>query len=607
MPTILGIVNKGPKEKNLADLKRMQASVLDEPSYSHGTYAHEPLGLYVGWATHPASFSDCMPIYNQARDIVMFFLGENFGADRSIEKLKVKGHEVEQTNARYLVHLYEETGEKFLTQLNGIFSGLVVDLRENKILLFIDRFGLQRIYVYESKNSLVFSSKARAITEIRPTCRQIDYKSLGEFFSCRCVLENRSLFSNIGLLPGGSVWTFLPGGQIQKRHYFTPDHWENQTTLDRNQFYREFKELFPQIAAQYINAQEKVALSLTGGLDTRMILAALELAPGQLPCYTHGGMYNESFDVKIARKVAHVCRQPHQVIEVGNKYITEFHNLARKTVQITDGNLNVIESVGLYTNQITKKSADIRLTGNYGSEILRTLVMFKPSMPNAALFDPEFFIKIKAAKQTYLSQRQGNPVTFIAFRQVPWFHYKRFALEQSQITQRSPFLDNRLVKLVYRAPLDAIRSTEIPLRFVSELDPILGQIRTDRGVGNNSSSLMSLGIRAYYEFLFKMDYYFNHGMPQWLAKSYGVFAPLHVERFFLGRHKYNHFRVWFRDQLAEYVKDILLDHRAVSRPYLNGGHLETMINGHLSGNHNYTNEISMLLTIELLHRCFLDS
>ena len=337
-----------------------------------------------------------------------------------------------------------------------------------------------------------------------------------------------------------------------------------------------------------------------------MILAALELSPGQLPCYTHGGMFNESFDVKIARKIARICRQPHQVIDVDNKYLNDFNNLARKTVQITDGNLDVIESVGLYTSQIIKKYADIRLTGNYGSEILRSHVMFKPSMPHAALFEPEFLKKIQAAKQTYLSHRQMHPLTFIAFRQVPWYHYNRFALEQSQITQRSPFLDNRLVKLVYRAPLDAIRSTEIPLRFVTEMHPVLGQIRTDRGVGQNNNSLISLGIRAHYEFLFKMDYYFNHGMPQWLAKSYGVFAPLHLERYFLGRHKYNHFRVWFREQLAEYVKEILLDPRAVSRPYLNGNHLESMVTGHLRGSHNYTNAIGLLLTTELLHRCFLD-
>jgi len=420
------------------------------------------------------------------------------------------------------------------------------------------------------------------------------------------VLENRSLFSNIGLLPGGSVWSLVPGGQIQKRFYFTPDQWENQEPLDQNQFYEKFKELFPQIAAHYLNPQEKVALSLTGGLDTRMILAALELSPGQLPSYTHGGMFNESFDVKISRKVARVCRQPHQVIDVGTKYLEDFHNLARKTVQITDGHLDVTESVGLYTSQIIKKHAKIRLSGNYGSEILRSHVMFKHSMPHAALFEPEFLKIIQAAKQTYFSQRQVHPLTFIAFRQVPWYHYNRFALEQSQIIQRSPFLDNQLVKLVYRAPQDAMNSTEIPLRFITEMHPALGQIRTDRGVGNNDGLLKALGVRAYYEFLFKMDYYFNHGMPQWLAKSYGVLEPLHLERFFLGRHKYNHFRVWFRDQLAEYIKDILLDRRAASRSYLKGEQLESIVTGHLRGRHNYAQEISLLLTTELLHRCFLD-
>jgi asparagine synthase (glutamine-hydrolysing) len=606
MPSIVGIINAGPREKSLADLKLMHSSVLDETSYSHGTYVDESLGVYVGWATHPTSFSDCMPIYNQTNDIVMFFLGENFGVDSSIENLKAKGYKVDKTNARYLVHLYEEMGEQFLTELNGIFSGLIVDLKKNKILLFIDRYGLQRIYIHESPGSLLFASKARAITEIKSKCRQLDYRSLGEFFSCRCVLENRSLFENIRILPGGSAWSILPSGKIEKHYYFTPDRWENQEPLDQEGFFSELKDLFPKIVKKYLNKQDKAMLSATGGLDTRMILAAMELSPGRLPCYTHGGMYNESFDVKIARNIARICHQPHQVIEVGNKYLSEFHNLARETVQITDGNLDVIQSVGLYTNRIIKKLTNIRLTGNYGSEILRNHVMFKHSMPHSPLFDPEFFKKIKAAKQTYFAQRQTHPVTFIAFKQVPWYHYNRFALEQSQITQRSPYLDNQLVKLVYRAPLDSLRSAESQLRFIDEMHSSLGQIRTDRGVHKNDGKLKSLCTHAYYEFLFKMDYYFNYGMPKWIAKPYSFFAFLHMERIFLGRHKYNHFRIWFQDQLADYVKEILLDPGSASRPYLNGTNLESIVMGHLSGSHNYTNEIGMLLTIEMLHRCFID-
>ncbi len=45
-------------------------------------------------------------------------------------------------------------------------------------------------------------------------------------------------------------------------------------------------------------------MSLTGGLDTRMIMAWHKAAPGSLPCYTFGGKYRECRDVIVARQVA---------------------------------------------------------------------------------------------------------------------------------------------------------------------------------------------------------------------------------------------------------------------------------------------------------------
>ena len=61
----------------------------------------------------------------------------------------------------------------------------------------------------------------------------------------------------------------------------------------------------------------------------------------------------------------------------------------------------------------------------------------------------------------------------------------------------------------------------------------------------------------YQEFTFKAEYAYDYGMPQWLARLDHVFAPLRLEKLFLGRHKVAHFRVWYRDELSHYLKEIL--------------------------------------------------
>jgi asparagine synthase (glutamine-hydrolysing) len=85
-----------------------------------------------------------------------------------------------------------------------------------------------------------------------------------------------------------------------------------------------------------------------------------------------------------------------------------------------------------------------------------------------------------------------------------------------------------------------------------------------------------------------------------------VFAPLHLERLFLGRHIYYHFRYWYRHQLAGYVKEMLLDPRTLARPHLDRRAVENMVNAHVKGTGNFTSEIHALLTTELMFRELLE-
>jgi asparagine synthase (glutamine-hydrolysing) len=234
--------------------------------------------------------------------------------------------------------------------------------------------------------------------------------------------------------------------------------------------------------------------------------------------------------------------------------------------------------------------------------------MFKPVATAQGLFRPEFLSYVEQARDTYAQLRREHPVTFAAFRQSPWYHHGILALEQSQLRVRSPFLDNDFVRTVFRAPKsEGVNGHDIRLRLICDGSAALGRIRSDRGVGGNSGQSYSAALRGFLEFTFKAEYAYDYGMPQWLARIDHLFSQLHFERLFLGRHKLLHFRVWYRDSLSEYVRQILLDPLTLSRPHLDRKGVEAVVQGHLKGNRNYTTEIHKLLTLELLHRLFLDS
>ena len=266
--------------------------------------------------------------------------------------------------------------------------------------------------------------------------------------------------------------------------------------------------------------------------------------------------------------------------------------------------MDLSRSPDLYIQEIVRKIAPVRMVGTYGSEILLQAVMFKAAAPSAGLFEP-LQKDIGAGIETYNAARQVHPISFVAFRQSPWHHYGVLGLEQTQVGIRSPFLDNDVVKTAYRAPrADSIAANEkARARLIREGNPALAKIRTDRGSGGLNSALTHL----YLEFFFKAEYAYDMGMPQWMARIDHMFAPLHLERIWLGRHKPFHFRVWYRDQLRDYVRQILLDDRALARPYVSRAGVERVVNGHLRGDENHTDEIHRLLSLELAHRVFIES
>jgi asparagine synthase (glutamine-hydrolysing) len=475
------------------------------------------------------------------------------------------------------------------------------------VLLFNDRYGMHRIYYHEAKDAFYFGAEAKAILAVRPELRRMDRKGLGEFVACGCVLENRTLFAGIHVLPPASAWIFQNRSLVRKNNYFRPRDWETQETVDPESYFEELRQSFVRILPRYFKGPERIAMSLTGGLDTRMIMASHSHEQSTLPCYTFGGMLRECQDVVVARKAAQACGQSHEVIRVDDEFLAQFPHHAERTVYLTDGGGDVGLSPDLYLHERAREIAPVRMTGLYGSEILRGVRAFKPEEPPRGLFSPEFSSHIHRATERYRDAAQVHPVSFAAFRQAPWYHHGSLALEETQLSVRTPFLDNDLVRTVFRAPESALRSNAGSLRLIAECNPALARIPTDRGVGGNRGRFAEAFYRGILEFLFKAEYAYDMGMPQWLARADHCLWPLRIERFFLGRHKIFHFRVWYRDRLARYVQEMLLDRRTLSRPYIESNGLEMVVRGHLNRARNYTTQIHKILTLELVHRLFLDS
>lgn len=594
-----------PRQRAEQELLQMVEALRHEDFYVAGTWIDESLGVYAGWVARKGSFAEGMPLFNERGDVTLLFSGEEYPEPYTTQRLRERGHDVNSSGPSYLVHLYEED-ETFPAGLNGRFHGLLVDQNQAKAVLFNDRYGMHRLYYHESRDAFYFAAEAKAILAVRPQLRNLNPRAVGEFVSCGAVLENRTLFDGIYVLPTASAWVFRNASLKERAAYFHPREWESQEKLQPEAYYQALREVFSRNLPRYFSGDQRIGMSLTGGLDTRMIAAWQKSVPGDLPCYTFGSMFRDNHDVRVARRVAKVCNQPFQMLPADEEFLARFPHYAERAVYLTDGCVDVGRAPDLYLNEKAREIAPVRMTGNYGGEILRRFRAFKPEDRVPGLFCPEFLGHVHRVKGTYAGLIQGHPASFAAFKQCPWHHYGILALEQTQLSLRSPYVDNDLVRTVFRAPDSALANDDVSLRLIADGSAALARIPTDRGVGGKRNRILSKASRALLEFQFKAEYAYDMGMPQWVARIDHAFSAFHLERLFLGRHKVFHFRVWYRDALAGYLQEMLLDRRSLSRPYLERKGLEAIVRSHIKGDQNYTNELHKVLTLELVHRIFLE-
>lgn len=606
MPGIAGLITKLPRAQAEPQLRRMVETLRCESFYKSGTWVDEAAGVYVGWVVQEDSFSDGMPLQNDSGDVTLIFSGEEYPEPSTDASSNGHRHFNGKSSCSYLLQRYSQD-RSFPLGLNGMFHGLVADRARGAVTLFNDHFGMHRLLYYEAADSFYFAAEAKAIVAVRPELRKADPQSLGELVGLSCILENRTIFKDVRALPAASVWGFRDGKLAHKNTYFDPSEWENQPALDAESYYHELRDVFARNLPRYFSGKQNVGMTLTGGLDTRVIMAWHKPEPGTLPCYTFGSMYRDNYDVRIGKRVASVCGQKHQVITVGKEFLERFPEYAERTVRLTEGTVDLYRAADLFVSQKAREIAPAKVVGTYGSEIILRSVMFKPATTGMVAFRPEFLRDVKQAGETYHAIRRQHPVTFAAFRQSPWYHHGILALEQSQLSVRSPYMDKDFVKMVYRAPKTNGAVDDVRIRLIRDGSAALACFHTDRGIAGNSGRLASASARGYLEFTFKAEYAYDYGMPQWLTRMDHYVSALHFERLFLGRHKLLHFRVWYRDALAKYVREILLDSRTLSRPYLDRKGVESIVKDHTSGTRNCTTDIHKLLTLELVQRNFFDS
>jgi asparagine synthase (glutamine-hydrolysing) len=594
MPGIAGLIGNISKEEGLRRVGEMLQAMAYEPFYSTGVYADERLGVYAGWVVHLDSFCDCMPVKSTSGQTNILLDGEVFNS-------RNQSGSVGEFKADYLADLYEELGEAFFGELNGTFSGLVVDSAARSIKLFNDRLGFQKTYYLEdSQGNFYFSSEAKSLLRIHSQAREFDKKGLAELLVYGCTFGASTLYKGISLMPPASVWEFRPNTAITKKTYFRPSDWQPASPIAQHSFFEEFTETFRGVVPRYFT-EPRTAVSITGGWDTRMILACLGPDRERYPCYTFSGLSRETIDVRLARRIAKLVKQEHTVIKLQSDFLTDFEAHAEKTVYMSDGYSEVGLAHELYLTRLARKVSKARVTGNFGSEILRGMTTFK-EVGLGAQYLNMLGIDVTEVREQWSVEAETNGVAFAIFKEIPWKLTAVSRLAKSQLSLRSPFLDNEVLQLACRYPTLAGSESRLPASLVGRVCPELLRVETDRGQAGAGGSVRTALRRAVYSGSFKMDYLLTEGFPGFPPILSDIVSADYVLPI---RHKYLEYRRWFRGPLRAYVQDTLDGGQTFVSGLFGKELIAHTLADNASGRRNVLPEISTLLTLELIDKCHL--
>lgn len=603
MPGIAGIIRKGRYEGMYQDLDLMVESMRHAPYYVGNQYLNPDAGIHLAWLSHPGSLGEHMPLISRDKRLALIVTGEHFSHVH--KPISSNGNGVVGTNPHDLLKLYEECGDKFLDHLNGWFCGIAIDLNLGKVTLFNDRYGMGRIYLYEGKGEFLFASEAKSLLRIRPALRAIDPTSLAQFLRFDCVLGNKTLYKGISLLPPGSSWSFTNSGIPQKRVYFDFADWEGQPTLGQSEFCEKFEETVSRVFPKYMEGSQPVGLSLTAGLDTRVILASAREQNKHLPCYTFGGNWGEIFDIRTARKLAALCNLPYEVITINEQFFKDFPSNAQKSVYISDGAHDAFGAHDVFFNKIARTLAPIRLTGKFGSEVVRIRKLIPFVDYPRHLLNSSFVPFLNEAPTFAQVSKRKHPLSRVVTEEIPWHEFGRIAVEQSETVLRTPYMDNELVRLMYQAPPELRISRDLQAKFIIDKSRELAAFSTDLGSVGLGKQLTGRISAVPLWVLFKAEYIYLYPLPHWLTWIDRRLEKLKPETFIAGRQKYEAYRIWLKTHFAGFVQDTLLSPSARCTDFFEKTGIARVVRGHTAGTHNYRHEINKMLTVELIYSSLL--
>jgi len=359
---ITGYLGQGNEEI----LRRMTDSLRHRGPDDKGFYFNENTGLGHRRLSIIDLETGHQPIANEDKTIQLIFNGEIYNFQELRERLINQGHKFStQTDTEVMVHLYEEKGEDFLKELNGMFALALWDEREKKLILARDRMGQKPLYYSLVNNTLVFGSELKSLFHHPLIKKEIDFNSLNKYLIYEYVPMPQTIIKGINKLEPGHFLTYQ-NNQLKKSPY-----WNIQFNQLENQkdYLTKFEELLEDSVKKRLISDVPLGIFLSGGIDSSTIAYYAQKNSNQKIKTFSIGFEDKSFDESnYANQVAKFLNTEHYH---QNCSPVDLLDLIDDIAEINDEPLADASIIPTYLlSKFTRKNVTVALGGDGGDELL---------------------------------------------------------------------------------------------------------------------------------------------------------------------------------------------------------------------------------------------
>ena len=243
------------------------------------------------------------PMCSDDNRYTLVFNGEIYNYIELAEILKNDGISLKSSSdTEVLFQLLINKGPDALSYLNGMFSFVFHDSKNNTWIAARDHFGIKPLYFAKCGSDLIFASEIKAILEHPEFDIERDEHSLQQYLSFQFCLDDRTLFKGIKKVRPGN-YLCGKGSKVVKEVCYWEASYEIDNEHTQEWFENKLKYLLKDTMQLQMRSDVPVGAYLSGGIDSSLVSAlASKQYDKSLPMFhgkfSEGPEYDESFYAK---------------------------------------------------------------------------------------------------------------------------------------------------------------------------------------------------------------------------------------------------------------------------------------------------------------------